>query len=168
MYRRFALFAVTMSVFSMVLMGCPKAEEAATTATDAAAGAAGAAKDGAMGAAGAVKDGAGAAVEAGKDAAGAAVEAGKDAAGAAAGAVKDGAGAVVEAGKDAVAAVTDPAKLLEALKVEAGLADVKIQKNDKGELVMTGKVADQGLKAKAEELIKAAGGTVKNAIVVGH
>ena len=145
MYRRFALFAATMSVFSAVLMGCPKAEEAAGTATDAAAGAAGAVKDTAAGAAGAVKDGAMGA----------------------AGAVKDGAGAVVDAGKSAVAAVTDPAKLLESLKTEAGLADVKIQKNDKGELVMTGKVADQGLKAKAEELIKAAGGTVKNAIVVG-
>jgi hypothetical protein len=104
-----------------------------------------------------------------------AVDAGADKMAAAGDKMATGADKMADAGKDAMAAgadkmaaaVTDPAKLLEALKAEAGLADVKIQKNDKGELVMTGKVADQGLKAKAEELIKAAGGTVKNAIVVG-
>lgn len=67
----------------------------------------------------------------------------------------------------APAAETDPEKLTGALKAEAGLAGVKIQKNAKGELVMTGKVADQALKLKADELVKAAGGTVKNAIIVG-
>ncbi|WP_394795739.1 hypothetical protein [Armatimonas sp.] len=124
MYRKFALFAVTLSVFSVVLMGCPKAQEAADAGT------------------------------------GAAIDAGKRAA--------DGAGKMADAGgKMADAAVTDPAKLMEALKTDAGLAGVKIQKNAKDELVMTGKVADQALKAKAEELIKAAGGTVKNAIIVG-
>ena len=123
MYRKFALFAVTLSVFSVVLMGCPKAQEAADAGT------------------------------------GAAIDAGKRAA--------DAGGKMVDAGKAAVAAVTDPAKLMEALKADAGLAGVKIQKNAKDELVMTGKVADQALKAKAEELIKAAGGTVKNAIIVG-
>nr|WP_309696683.1 hypothetical protein [Armatimonas sp.] len=124
MYRKFALFAVTLSVFSVVLMGCPKAQEAADAGT------------------------------------GAAIDAGKRAA--------DGAGKMADAGgKMADAAVTDPAKLMEALKADAGLAGVKIQKNAKDELVMTGKVADQALKAKAEELIKAAGGTVKNAIIVG-
>ncbi|MBB6051924.1 hypothetical protein [Armatimonas rosea] len=134
MYRKFALFAATLSVFSFALIGCQKADDAAA---------------GAGASASAVAD-------AGKDTAGKVADAGKDAA-----------GKVADAGKDAVAAVTDPAKLLEALKVEPGLADVKIQKNAKGELVMTGKVADQALKAKAEELIKAAGGTVKNAIIVG-
>ncbi|WP_395090755.1 hypothetical protein [Armatimonas sp.] len=123
MYRKFALFAVTLSVFSVVLVGCPKPQEAADAGT------------------------------------GAAIDAGKRAA--------DAGGKMADAGKAAVAAVTDPAKLMEALKADAGLAGVKIQKNAKDELVMTGKVADQALKAKAEELIKAAGGTVKNAIIVG-
>ena len=122
MYRKFALFAVTLSVFSVVLMGCPKAQEAADAGT------------------------------------GAAIDAGKRA---------DAGGKMADAGKAAVAAVTDPAKLMEALKADAGLAGVKIQKNAKDELVMTGKVADQALKVKADELIKAAGGTVKNAIIVG-
>ena len=66
----------------------------------------------------------------------------------------------------APAAVTDPAKLTQALAADPGLAGVKIQTNDKGELVMTGKVADQALKMKADTLVKAAGGTVKNAIIV--
>ncbi len=130
MYRKFALFAVTLSVFSVVLMGCPKAQEAADAGT------------------------------------GAAIDAGKRAADGA-GKMADAGGKMADAGKAAVAAVTDPAKLMEALKADAGLAGVKIQKNAKDELVMTGKVADQALKAKAEELIKAAGGTVKNAIIVG-
>ena len=129
MYRKFALFAVTLSVFSVVLMGCPKAQEAADAGT-------------------------GAAIDAGKRA-----DAG--------GKMADAGGKMADAGKAAVAAVTDPAKLMEALKADAGLAGVKIQKNAKDELVMTGKVADQALKVKADELIKAAGGTVKNAIIVG-
>ncbi|WP_395145839.1 hypothetical protein [Armatimonas sp.] len=121
MYRKFALFAVTLSVFSVVLVGCPKPQEAADAGT------------------------------------GAAIDADKRAA--------DAGGKMAAAGT--AAAVTDPAKLMEALKADAGLAGVKIQKNAKEELVMTGKVADQALKAKADELIKAAGGTVKNAIIVG-
>ena len=129
MYRKFALFAVTLSVFSVVLMGCPKAQEAADAGT-------------------------GAAIDAGKRA-----DAG--------GKMADAGGKMADAGKAAVVAVTDPAKLMEALKADAGLAGVKIQKNAKDELVMTGKVADQALKVKADELIKAAGGTVKNAIIVG-
>ena len=91
----------------------------------------------------------------------------QEAAGNAATKAQEAAGSAMSAGKEAVAAVTDPAKLMEALKADAGLAGVKIQKNAKDELVMTGKVADQALKAKAEELVKAAGGTVKNAIIVG-
>lgn len=123
MYRRFALFAATLSVCSLALMGCPKAGDSTGAATDSAAPAAEAPKP--------------------------AADAGK---------------APTDAGKAATTPVTDPAKLMEALKAEPGLAGVKIQTNPKGELVMTGQVADQGLKAKADELIKAAGGTVKNMI----
>lgn len=93
-------------------------------------------------------------------------KAAQEAAGNAAAKAQEAAGSAMGAGKD-VAAVTDPAKLMEALKADAGLAGVKIQKNAKNELVMTGKVADQTLKAKAFMLVKAAGGTVKNAIIVG-
>ena len=128
MYRKFALFAVTLSVFSLVLMGCPKAQEASSTTTDATK------------------------TDATKDVGEKSGETG---------------GKMAAINEKMAAPVTDPAKLTEALKADAGLAGVKIQKNAKGELVMTGKVADQGLKAKADELVKAAGGTVKNAIIVG-
>jgi BON domain len=134
MYRKFALFAATLSVFSFVLMGCPKAEEATTSAT--------AAAGEKMGEAGDKMAAAGDKMAAAGD-------------------------KMAAAGDKMAAAVTDPAKLMEALKADPGLAAVKIQANPKGELVMTGKVADQALKAKAEELVKAAGGTVKNAIIVG-
>lgn len=117
MYRKFALFAASLSLFSLALTGCQKEAEPAATAAPAAPAAP--------------------------------AEPAKPEAPA------------------APVAVTDPAKLVEALKPEAGLAGVTIKANDKGELVMTGKVADQTLKAKADELIKAAGGTVKNAIIVG-
>jgi hypothetical protein len=140
MYRKFALFAATLSVCSLALMGCPKAEEAPSAGADAGSK---------------MADAGGKMADAGSKMA----DAGSK--------MADAGGKMADAGKTAVAAVTDPAKLLEALKAEPGLSDVKIQKNAKDELVMTGKVADQGLKAKAEELIKAAGGTVKNAIIVG-
>lgn len=130
MYRKFALFAATLSVFSFALIGCQKADDAAA---DASAGASAAADAGSK-----MSDAGGKMADAGSK--------------------------MADAGKPTVAAVTDPAKLMEALKAEPGLAGVKIQANPKGELVMTGQVADQGLKAKADELIKAAGGTVKNMI----
>ncbi len=132
MYRKFTLFAATLSVFSLGLIGCQK-EEAIPS--------------------------------------GPPTKEAQEAAGNAAAKAQEAASTAMGAGKEAVAGatvvVTDPAKLMEALKADAGLATVKIQKNAKDELVMTGKVADQALKAKAEELVKAAGGTVKNAIIVG-
>lgn len=137
MYRKFALFAAMLSVCSLALTGCPKADEAPSAGADA--GSKMADAGGKM-----------------ADAGGKMADAGDK--------MADAGSKMADAGKTAVAAVTDPAKLMEALKAEPGLAGVKIQANPKGELVMTGQVADQALKAKAEELIKAAGGTVKNMI----
>ena len=147
MYRKFALFAVTLSVFSVVLMGCPKAEDAAAGAADAAKGAAGSAMDAGKGA---MDAGKGAAMSAGKGA----MDAGK---GAMAGAM--------DAGKGAIAGAIDPAAITKTINAVPGLEGVKVVKNDKGVLALTGTVANQGLKTKAEELAKAAGiTTVMNKI----
>jgi osmotically-inducible protein OsmY len=132
MYRKFALFAVTLSVFSVVLMGCPKAEEAATDAT-AAAG------------------------EKMADAGGKMADAGGKMADAAGGKMADAGGKMADAAKGAVAGAIDPVAVTKTINAVPGLEGVKVVKNDKGDIALTGTVANQDLKTKAEELAKTAG-----------
>ena len=123
MYRKFALFAVTLSVFSVVLMGCPKAQE---TATDTAAAGEKMAVAGEKMAAAGEK-------------------------------MADAGGKMADAGGKMADGAIDTEAITKTINAVPGLEGVKVVKNDKGELALTGTVANQELKAKAEELAKTAG-----------
>ena len=133
MYRKFALFAVTLSVFSVVLMGCPKAEEAATDTTAAAGDKMAAAGDNMA------------------DAGGKMAAAGDK---------------MADAGSKMAAGAIDTEAITKTINAVPGLEGVNVVKNDKGELALTGTVANQELKVKAEELAKTAGiTTLMNKII---
>jgi osmotically-inducible protein OsmY len=140
MYRKFALFAVTLSVFSVVLMGCPKAEEAATDTTAAAGDKMAAAGD-KMAAAGDKMADAGGKMAAAGD-------------------------KMADAGSKMAAGAIDTEAITKTINAVPGLEGVNVVKNDKGELALTGTVANQELKVKAEELAKTAGiTTLMNKII---